>query len=34
LFNYLDDLENKYIQTTRGDQHSLVRLPSLYPSIS
>jgi hypothetical protein len=34
LFDYLDDLENEYIQTTHGDQHSLVRLPSSYLSIS
>jgi hypothetical protein len=29
LFDYLNGLENKYIQTTCGNQHSLVRFPSL-----
>jgi hypothetical protein len=27
-FNYLNGLENKYIQTTCENQHSLVRFPS------
>jgi hypothetical protein len=29
LFDYLNGLKNKYIQTTCGNQHSPVRFPSL-----